>query len=178
MPPRSAATAPFSKTFFCPPRCARRKPKSAPTSTRRSSWARSTSADADAAFGRLEYAGSVEEAAREADLVIEAVPEEMESKIEIFTLLDKILPPHHHPRLEYLFAEPHRNRQRHLPREEVRRHALLQSRAQNEAARNRARARNRRRHAGHRGRSRPAHGERSGGDQGIARASSPAASTP
>ncbi len=49
--------------------------------------------DADAAFKRLEYAGSVEEAAREADLVIEAVPEEMESKIEIFTLLDKICRP-------------------------------------------------------------------------------------
>ena len=48
---------------------------------------------ADAAFGRLEYAGSVEEAAREADLVIEAVPEEMESKIEIFTLLDKVCRP-------------------------------------------------------------------------------------
>jgi 3-hydroxybutyryl-CoA dehydrogenase len=52
-----------------------------------------TTADADAAFRRLEYAGSVEEAAREADLVIEAVPEEMESKIEIFTLLDKICRP-------------------------------------------------------------------------------------
>jgi len=49
--------------------------------------------DAEAAFRRLEYAGSVEEAAREADLVIEAVPEEMESKIEIFTLLDKICRP-------------------------------------------------------------------------------------
>lgn len=49
--------------------------------------------EADAAFARLEYAGSVEEAAREADLVIEAVPEEMESKIEIFTLLDKICRP-------------------------------------------------------------------------------------
>jgi 3-hydroxybutyryl-CoA dehydrogenase len=49
--------------------------------------------DASAALGRLEYAGSVEEAAREADLVIEAVPEEMESKIEIFTLLDKICRP-------------------------------------------------------------------------------------
>ncbi len=49
--------------------------------------------DAKAAFIRLEYAGSVEEAAREADLVIEAVPEEMESKIEIFTLLDKICRP-------------------------------------------------------------------------------------
>ena len=49
--------------------------------------------DADAAFRRVEYAGSVDEAAREADLVIEAVPEEMESKIEIFTLLDKVCRP-------------------------------------------------------------------------------------
>ncbi len=49
--------------------------------------------DATAALGRIEYASSVEEAAREADLVIEAVPEEMESKIEIFTLLDKICRP-------------------------------------------------------------------------------------
>ncbi|HVP55538.1 MAG TPA: 3-hydroxyacyl-CoA dehydrogenase NAD-binding domain-containing protein [Candidatus Eisenbacteria bacterium] len=52
-----------------------------------------TQADADAAFGRLEYASSVEQAAREADLVIEAVPEEMESKLEIFTLLDKVCRP-------------------------------------------------------------------------------------
>ncbi len=51
-------------------------------------------ADADAALDRLEYASNVEDAAREADLVIEAVPEEMESKIEIFTLLDKICRPH------------------------------------------------------------------------------------
>ncbi|HUB02464.1 MAG TPA: 3-hydroxyacyl-CoA dehydrogenase NAD-binding domain-containing protein [Terriglobales bacterium] len=51
------------------------------------------SADADAAFARIEFAGSVDQAAREADLVIEAVPEEMESKIEIFTLLDKICRP-------------------------------------------------------------------------------------
>jgi 3-hydroxybutyryl-CoA dehydrogenase len=51
------------------------------------------SSDADAAFKRLEYADSVEEAARQADMVIEAVPEEMESKIEIFTLLDKICRP-------------------------------------------------------------------------------------
>jgi len=49
--------------------------------------------DAHAAAGRLEYAGSVEDAAREADLVIEAVPEELESKIEIFTLLDKVCRP-------------------------------------------------------------------------------------
>src|SRR5690349_21724037 len=52
-----------------------------------------SSDEAEAAFGRIEYAGTVEEAARAADLVIEAVPEEMESKIEIFTLLDKICRP-------------------------------------------------------------------------------------
>jgi len=52
-----------------------------------------SASDADMAFRRVEYAGSVEEAAREAELVIEAVPEEMESKIEIFTLLDKICRP-------------------------------------------------------------------------------------
>jgi 3-hydroxybutyryl-CoA dehydrogenase len=50
--------------------------------------------DAHAAFKRIEYASTPEEAAREADLVIEAVPEEMESKIEIFTLLDKVCKPH------------------------------------------------------------------------------------
>ena len=49
--------------------------------------------DADAAFGRIEFASSIEDAARAADLVIEAVPEELESKIEIFTLLDKVCRP-------------------------------------------------------------------------------------
>lgn len=48
---------------------------------------------ASAALFLLEFAGSVEEAARQADLVIEAVPEELESKIEMFTLLDKICRP-------------------------------------------------------------------------------------
>jgi len=52
-----------------------------------------TQTDANDAFGRLAYASSVEQAAREADLVIEAVPEEMESKLEIFTLLDKVCRP-------------------------------------------------------------------------------------
>src|SRR5271170_5263832 len=49
--------------------------------------------DADSAFRRVEYADSVDQAVRDADLVIEAVPEEMESKIEIFTMLDKICRP-------------------------------------------------------------------------------------
>jgi len=42
---------------------------------------------------RIEYAYTVEEAARQADLVIEAVPDELESKLEIFTLLDKLCRP-------------------------------------------------------------------------------------
>src|SRR5271167_1118023 len=49
--------------------------------------------DAEAAFSRLEYAGSVDQAAREADLVIEAVPDELESKLEIFIMLDKFCRP-------------------------------------------------------------------------------------
>ena len=48
---------------------------------------------ATAAMGRIEYASTVEEAARQADLVIEAVPDELESKLEIFVLLDKICKP-------------------------------------------------------------------------------------
>jgi 3-hydroxybutyryl-CoA dehydrogenase len=38
-------------------------------------------------------ARSVQDACREADLIIEAVPEEMETKLEIFTLLDKFAKP-------------------------------------------------------------------------------------
>ena len=52
-----------------------------------------TATNAQAALGRLEFARSLEEAARQADLVIEAVPDELESKLEIFTLLDKICRP-------------------------------------------------------------------------------------
>jgi 3-hydroxybutyryl-CoA dehydrogenase len=48
---------------------------------------------ADAALARVEFASTVEDAVRQADLVIEAVPDELESKIEIFTLLDKICKP-------------------------------------------------------------------------------------
>lgn len=52
-----------------------------------------SSEEAQAALRRLEYAGSVEDAAREADFVIECVPDELESKLEIFTLLDKVCRP-------------------------------------------------------------------------------------
>lgn len=48
---------------------------------------------AHAALARVRFAGSVEDAARSADIVIEAVPDELESKLEIFTLLDKVCRP-------------------------------------------------------------------------------------
>ncbi|HXN22991.1 MAG TPA: 3-hydroxyacyl-CoA dehydrogenase NAD-binding domain-containing protein [Candidatus Dormibacteraeota bacterium] len=52
-----------------------------------------TTPQKDAAIARLSVARSVEDASRQADLVIEAAPEEMELKIEIFTLLDKFAKP-------------------------------------------------------------------------------------
>lgn len=50
-------------------------------------------AEREAALARLHFAGTIEEAVRAADLVIEAVPEELETKIEILTTLDKMAPP-------------------------------------------------------------------------------------
>jgi 3-hydroxybutyryl-CoA dehydrogenase len=43
----------------------------------------------DTALKNLSTASKVEDAIREADLIIEAVPEEMEMKIELFTIFDK-----------------------------------------------------------------------------------------
>ncbi len=48
---------------------------------------------ADATLARIEFASNLEDAARNADLVIEAVPDELESKLEIFVLLDKVCRP-------------------------------------------------------------------------------------
>ena len=39
------------------------------------------------------FATTIEEAAREADLAIDCVPDELESKLEIFSLLDRMAPP-------------------------------------------------------------------------------------
>jgi 3-hydroxybutyryl-CoA dehydrogenase len=47
----------------------------------------------DAALARIETSSSVEDVCREADLLIEAVPEEMELKLELFTLFDKFAKP-------------------------------------------------------------------------------------
>ena len=50
--------------------------------------------DAVSARRKLRTVTSLEEAARHADLVIEAVPERIELKIEIFAQLDRFAPPH------------------------------------------------------------------------------------
>jgi len=47
----------------------------------------------DVAIRRLEFATSLEDAAREAEMVIETVPQEFDSKEEIFRLLDRICRP-------------------------------------------------------------------------------------
>jgi 3-hydroxybutyryl-CoA dehydrogenase len=43
----------------------------------------------DRALSRIATASTVEEAIREADIIIEAVPEELEMKLELFTIFDK-----------------------------------------------------------------------------------------
>jgi len=45
------------------------------------------------ATGSLRYAGTVEDAVHDADLAIDFVPDELESKLEIFSLLDRMAPP-------------------------------------------------------------------------------------
>ena len=44
--------------------------------------------------GMLRMATTVEEAVRDADLAIDFVPDELESKLEIFSMLDRMAPPH------------------------------------------------------------------------------------
>jgi 3-hydroxybutyryl-CoA dehydrogenase len=43
--------------------------------------------------GRLELALTVEDAVREADVAIDFVPDELESKLEIFSMIDRMAPP-------------------------------------------------------------------------------------
>jgi 3-hydroxybutyryl-CoA dehydrogenase len=49
---------------------------------------------AEAALGRICTAHMVNEAVRDAELIIEAVPEELEMKLELFTIFDKFAKPH------------------------------------------------------------------------------------
>ncbi len=43
--------------------------------------------------GRLELAMTVEDAVREADVAVDFVPDELESKLEIFSMIDRMAPP-------------------------------------------------------------------------------------
>ncbi len=43
--------------------------------------------------GRLDLASTVEDAVREADIAIDFVPDELESKLEIFSMIDRMAPP-------------------------------------------------------------------------------------
>jgi len=44
-------------------------------------------------FGELQLASTVEEAVREADIAVDFVPDELESKLEIFSMMDRMAPP-------------------------------------------------------------------------------------
>jgi 3-hydroxyacyl-CoA dehydrogenase len=50
-------------------------------------------AEHHAAVARLSFAHTVEHAIRDADLIIETLPDEMEMQIELFTILDKFAKP-------------------------------------------------------------------------------------
>jgi 3-hydroxybutyryl-CoA dehydrogenase len=52
-----------------------------------------SAAEAGGALGRIATCSSVQEVCREADFLIEAVPEEMELKLELYTLFDKFAKP-------------------------------------------------------------------------------------
>jgi 3-hydroxybutyryl-CoA dehydrogenase len=52
-----------------------------------------SASDRDTALANLNTANSAEDASREADLIIETVSDEMEMKIELFTIFDKFAKP-------------------------------------------------------------------------------------
>jgi len=51
------------------------------------------SAAVDQLSGSIEFATTIEAAVREADLVVDFVPDELESKLELFCLVDRMAPP-------------------------------------------------------------------------------------
>jgi 3-hydroxybutyryl-CoA dehydrogenase len=48
---------------------------------------------ATASAGTLSYALTVDEAVRDADIIVDFVPDELESKLEIFSMADRMAPP-------------------------------------------------------------------------------------
>ena len=87
---------------------------------------KTTREDADAALARLSWTTDVKDLAK-VDLVIEAVPEDLELKKKVFAELDGIVRRRRHLRLEHLrprYLRPQQGRVRD-PAPEVRRDALL-----------------------------------------------------
>ena len=93
---------------------------------------------ADAAAGLVTGSGDYA-ALGGADIVIEAVFEDLQVKQEVFARLDAVAAPARHPRDQHLDARHRRHRRQHHPARTGGRHALLQSGARHEAARERAR---------------------------------------
>ena len=50
--------------------------------------------EVNAPAGSLLYASTVADAVRDADLVLDSLPDELESKLEIFSMVDRMAPPH------------------------------------------------------------------------------------
>lgn len=50
--------------------------------------------DGDASAGSLRLADTVEDAVRTADVMVDFVPDELESKLEIWSMADRMAPPH------------------------------------------------------------------------------------
>ena len=48
----------------------------------------------EVASGSLLFASTVADAVRDADLVLDSLPDELESKLEIFSMVDRMAPPH------------------------------------------------------------------------------------
>ncbi|MHB1701590.1 MAG: 3-hydroxyacyl-CoA dehydrogenase NAD-binding domain-containing protein [Acidobacteriaceae bacterium] len=64
-----------------------------PSNQRRAQAALEQSLAEETLAGSLGFATSVEDAVREADIVIDFVPDELESKLEILSLVDRMAPP-------------------------------------------------------------------------------------
>ncbi len=63
-----------------------------PSKLRRAGQELASVADPGAA-GNLSFASAVEDAVRDADVAIDFVPDELESKLEIFSMVDRMAPP-------------------------------------------------------------------------------------
>jgi len=64
-----------------------------PANLRRASAEYSEQSDQGAGSGSLELSSTLEDAVRSADIAVDFVPDELESKLEIFCLLDRMAPP-------------------------------------------------------------------------------------